>query len=581
MSNDISKTYINTCINRLYLRLLILLTILVNFSGMLHPILRNDDPVLYANIAKHIVLSGDWVNLIFNQTDWLDKPHLLFWITSVSFKIFGINSFAYILPGFLFHLLGAYYTYLLARLLYNDTEEVGLIAALLYLTALHLLISAIDVRAEAYLLGEIMGACYYWYQYDQSHKFSVQLKYLLLGAIFTAMAIMTKGVFVLLTISSGLVIVWVYQKQWLNLFKLKWILALGLSMLFILPELYVLYLQFDVHPEKLIFGQHNVSGIKWFFWDSQFGRFLNSGPITVNHTQNYHYLFFIHTFLWAFLPWSLLFVYVAIANIKVCASKSAALYLFGSFIPTFLLFSCTTFQLDHYTNIIMPFAAILCAGWVYKYSMYNSTDGNELPSHPIFHCQIWLAYILTFLIVVFSILIFGNKWLLLIIAIALLMLILFIVFTHKSDLIKSFLYPTLAINLAFLFIMQLTEITAKYDLGYQAAAYINQQPKHLVVDYKVDSLTLEFYCHNSYVKANNSQELSQIKQPYYMVIKAQDLAYLESHLDQLLSPFTKITMLDKIPAATVDKVMRNLLTRPRLKDDLVDYRIVFVSRSSV
>ncbi|MDQ5922216.1 MAG: hypothetical protein QG673_2275, partial [Pseudomonadota bacterium] len=86
MSNDISKTYINTCINRLYLRLLILLTILVNFSGMLHPILRNDDPVLYANIAKHIVLSGDWVNLIFNQTDWLDKPHLLFWITSVSFK---------------------------------------------------------------------------------------------------------------------------------------------------------------------------------------------------------------------------------------------------------------------------------------------------------------------------------------------------------------------------------------------------------------------------------------------------------------------------------------------------------------
>lgn len=100
--------------------------------------------------------------------------------------------------------------------------------------------------------------------------------------------------------------------------------------------------------------------------------------------------------------------------------------------------------------------------------------------------------------------------------------------------------------------MQLTEITARYDLGYQAAVYINQQPKHLVVDYNVDSLTLEFYSRSSYIKIKNIQELSKLKQPCYVVIKSQDLAYLESHFE-LLPPLTKLTVLDQISADTVAK----------------------------
>jgi 4-amino-4-deoxy-L-arabinose transferase-like glycosyltransferase len=131
--------------------------------------------------------------------DWLDKPHFPFWITALSFKIFGINSFAYILPGFIFNLIGAYYTYKLANYLYKN-QDIALLSTLIYLTIFHLMISAIDVRAEAYLLGQIIPAVYYWLNYDD--KFS--WKYLLLGAFFTGLALMTKGIFVVITIVSGI-----------------------------------------------------------------------------------------------------------------------------------------------------------------------------------------------------------------------------------------------------------------------------------------------------------------------------------------------------------------------------------------
>jgi 4-amino-4-deoxy-L-arabinose transferase-like glycosyltransferase len=39
-------------------------------------------------MAEH----NDFVNL-YNNTDWLDKPHFPFWITATSLKILGVNSF--------------------------------------------------------------------------------------------------------------------------------------------------------------------------------------------------------------------------------------------------------------------------------------------------------------------------------------------------------------------------------------------------------------------------------------------------------------------------------------------------------
>ena len=337
---------------------MLLLGILVNATGLFSEIMEPDG-ALYAAIAKRMALSNDWVNLVAAGQDWLDKPHLPFWLTALSFKCFGISAFAYKLPAFICWLLGVWYTYRLAIRICN--KEIAKIATIIYVTSLHAIIANFDVRAEAYLTAFIIAAVYHIYR-SMSQKWSWHL---FAAAIFCAAAIMTKGIFVLVTILSGFVIYWVYSRQWKQFIQPKWHIFLALTFIFILPEIYALYQQFDLHPEKIVFEKTNVSGIYFFFWDSQFGRFFNNGPIKGSGDK----LFFLHTLLWAFLPWAFM-AYFAFYKYVVSLKKSVAncqeLILAGSVFITFLMFSLSKFQLPHYIVIIFPQLSIMVAAYLYK-----------------------------------------------------------------------------------------------------------------------------------------------------------------------------------------------------------------------
>ena len=124
-----------------WLLLLIGLAVFVNFSGLFVTLIEPDAGI-YASVAKNMVLRNNYWELIFQGKDWLDKPHFPFWITAASFNIFGINTWAYKLPGILFLLLGAWYTYRFALLHYSKT--VALWAAFILLTAEHIIISNND-----------------------------------------------------------------------------------------------------------------------------------------------------------------------------------------------------------------------------------------------------------------------------------------------------------------------------------------------------------------------------------------------------------------------------------------------------
>ena len=124
-----------------------------------------------------------------------------------------------------------------------------------------------------------------------------------------------------------------------------------------------MYIQFDLHPEKIVFERTHVSGIKFFFWDSQFGRFFNSGPIKKSNGDPF---FFLHTILWAYLPWALLF-YVAIFQFfrkNWRQPKLVEWLCVGGAALTFLIFSASKFQLPHYITIIFPFFSILTAQFI-------------------------------------------------------------------------------------------------------------------------------------------------------------------------------------------------------------------------
>jgi 4-amino-4-deoxy-L-arabinose transferase-like glycosyltransferase len=336
--------------------ILAILGVAVNATGLFNQIMEPDG-ALYAVIAKRMAFNNDFINLYGDGGDWLDKPHFPFWITAISFKIFGINAFAYKLPALLFWCIGAFYTYRFAKLVYG--RQTAQLATLLYIFALHLILSNFDVRAEPYLTGFIVGCIYHFYRIGQKTSW----RHLLAGSLLCACAVMTKGIFVLITIGSGFVVQWVILRQWQQFARWVWYAAILLTLLLITPELYALYQQFDRHPEKWVFGRQHVSGIRFFFWDSQFGRFFNTGPIRGSGDP----FFYLHTLLWAFLPWALLLYAALYRFIRQTIRNRYFLpeYIsLGTGLVTLLLFSLSKFQLPHYINIVFPFYAILVGHWL-------------------------------------------------------------------------------------------------------------------------------------------------------------------------------------------------------------------------
>lgn len=351
-------------LDKWFVRLLIP-AILINASGLFIPIIEPDG-ALYATISRTMAATGDFIHLRVDGKDWLDKPHFPFWMAALSMRIFGINGFAYKLPALLFWAAGGWYVYRLGRDLYGKVA--GQLSVLIYVSAAHLVISNNDVRAEPYLTGLVIGAVYHFYR---GARGSIN-GHLVAGSLLTACAMMTKGPFVLVTIGGGFVLEWMVGKEWRPFFSMRWWMALLLIGIFIIPEIYCLYVQFDLHPEKKIFGHTGVSGIRFFFWDSQFGRFLNTGPIKGSGDP----FFYFHTLLWAFLPWSLL-LYAAVyrrirglireARVGKSAGEPAdrgSVLCLGAAVLSFIMFSLSRFQLPYYLNILFPFFSILTAGWL-------------------------------------------------------------------------------------------------------------------------------------------------------------------------------------------------------------------------
>ena len=231
---------------------------------------------------------------------------------------------------------------------------------LILLTAQHIVLSNNDVRAEPYLTGLIIAAVYHFYNADKLNSY----RQLLAACVFTACAIMTKGLFALIPIGGAMLGQFIITKQWKALFNWRWLVAVVLILIFILPELWCLYRQFDLHLDKVVFGQKGVSGIRFFFWDSQFGRFFNIGPIKGHGDPS----FFVHTTLWAFLPWSLLLFAAIYQFIKqgIKNLKETEWYCISGALLTFLLFSASRFQLPHYLNIVFPFFAIITAKYIFQ-----------------------------------------------------------------------------------------------------------------------------------------------------------------------------------------------------------------------
>lgn len=70
------------------------------------PFLGADEP-RYARIGEEMLQTGDFVTPTLNFKPWLEKPPLLFWVESLSFKLFGVSEASARLPVAILSLLAA------------------------------------------------------------------------------------------------------------------------------------------------------------------------------------------------------------------------------------------------------------------------------------------------------------------------------------------------------------------------------------------------------------------------------------------------------------------------------------------
>ncbi len=334
--------------------ILFLLLAIVYIIGLFIPLMDNDS-AHHANIALRMYLTGDYVNLVDHGKDYLDKPHLHFWLSAFSYSIFGVTGFAYKFPSFLFTVLGTYSTYRLGKVLYNN--EVGKLAALIVASSFAYMLANNDVRMDAILTASIIFATWQLVEWVNNKTIVNALG----AALGLALGFCTKGHIAVFTPAVGILFYIFYKKDWKSFYHPQLLLLIFAFCVFISPVVYCYYLQFDLHPEKIIRGKSGHSGVKFILWGQNFERF--QGDSFGADAKN-DYFFFFHSFLWAFAPWSVLTFIALLNRLKGFANRRTEWLTIGTVIVMALLITFSGFKLPHYLNIIFPVSAVLCSSFL-------------------------------------------------------------------------------------------------------------------------------------------------------------------------------------------------------------------------
>lgn len=368
------------------------LIVLVFIIGMFVTLFENDS-AQFAVMAMRMFQENDFINLFKGPHEYLDKPHMHYWLAALSFKIFGLYDWAYRIPAILASLLGAYSCYGLGRLLYNT--DTGKLAALIFLTSQTIVLGNIDVRTDAVLTGFTIFSIWQLAAYINTQS----LGNLVLGAFGAGIAFSTKGQIALLVIGLPILCHLAYTRRWKTLFNWRVFIALIVFAITIAPMLYAYYLQFDLHPEKVIRGRGDRSGIFFIFWEQSFERLSGQGM----GKNSSDYFFFFHTFLWVFLPWTVIGLMAywsrisSFIKLKFGYNPKYEFLTLGGITLIFILISFAQFKLPHYLNIIMPLFSVLAAS--YLYSLYRHARAKAIKT------LLGVQYFVLSLVFIFSVLI--------------------------------------------------------------------------------------------------------------------------------------------------------------------------------
>jgi 4-amino-4-deoxy-L-arabinose transferase-like glycosyltransferase len=449
------------------------------------------DAAQYAEISRQMQDSGSYLQVFEHDKDYLDKPPLLFWLSSWSMGVFGATNFAYKLPTILAALFAVFSTYRFAQVFYSKT--IAQYAALMLATTQALFLTTNDCRTDTLLM-----ACVAFTFWQLAAAFTTDSKkHFFWGFVGIGLGMLAKGPVAVVMPALAFIPHLLLKKQWKNFVRVEYLWGLGVIALILLPMCWGLYHQFDLQPDKVVNGQKSTSGLRFFFWTQSFGRI--TGENTWRNAVYFTYLF--EGMLWSFAPWILFFIggfvsdfIKAIGSIFKKSNPPKEYITLGGFALGYTSLATSNYQLPHYIFVIFPLAAVIAGKFLHGVETQVAHNVIERTAQKILRGLHWLAvsllWALPFLLMVY---VFPNTGFPMIIMGVLAAI--YAIFSIKTrKIVQATVATALGINL-FLGLYFYPKLL-NYQEGSQVGRYIKaaQIPKNQFFTYKNGgSSSMHFY----------------------------------------------------------------------------------------
>jgi 4-amino-4-deoxy-L-arabinose transferase-like glycosyltransferase len=345
-----------------------ILAAILYLPGLGRPALWEPDEGRYAEIAREIVISGDYVTPRDDFELYFEKPPLVYWANAASIKIFGVNEFAVRLPAALFSIGQVVVTAALAELIFGATA--GFFAALaLALSPLFFgfaRFATLDPALAFFLTAAL--AAFYVAARDDSFSHPSARRWMLLSAAMLALGTLAKGPIALL-LGGAIALAWLATERRLRQIVQMPLVGCGLIYLAI------------VLPWFILMEARNPGFLHFFFIHEHLERYVTSnehgwGPwffIPIVIGGMWPWIFFVP------LGWSAMRADDTLPNSAPASSRrSAASFLAIWFIIIFVFFSIPRSKLGTYILPALPPLAIVAGFGLVRIGAVGAASRHRL-----------------------------------------------------------------------------------------------------------------------------------------------------------------------------------------------------------
>jgi 4-amino-4-deoxy-L-arabinose transferase-like glycosyltransferase len=309
--------------------------------------LFNTDEARYAEIAREMVASGDWVTPRLNGYKYLEKPPLQYWATAAAFEAFGMSAWSArlwtALTGF---------AALLATLAAGTRllgPAAGAAGALLLGTSLMWFgmghFASLDAGLAAFLSCSI-----YAFALAQRDAASVRARrnWMLAAWACAALAVLSKGLIGVVLPGGALVLYALWQRDWRLLgARLHW--GAGLAVFLVIAA-----------PWFVAVSRANPEFARFFFIHEHFERFT-----TTEHGRYQPAWYFVPVLLLGLAPWTFALPGALAAGLRrdPLTQFQPRRFLLVWIVLVFAFFSASHSKLISYILPLFPALALLAGDW--------------------------------------------------------------------------------------------------------------------------------------------------------------------------------------------------------------------------